>query len=181
MRKTAKHKKILISGTILVLALSLVTLARAAAPVLENWSVANLTTNVQSITINKPSGTAEGDLLVALMTTDAGSNALSPPDGTWTAITGNIGTVDTTSRAWQKIAGASEPASYTFTCFAISGRTRTRSRPIRVTLAPTPVFMCATAVVMLPTRARPVPPIPTQASAGTTGTATAIPCPGWPI
>lgn len=85
----------------------------AAAPVVNSFSVAVTSANSLSIIVNKPTGTTEGDLLVAIMGTDGDGETLGTPGG-WTAITGNIG-INHTSRSWYKIAGASEPSSYTFT------------------------------------------------------------------
>jgi len=88
----------------------------AAVPAVETFSVAVTSADATSIIVNKPTGTIEGDLLVAIMSTDGGALTLGAPDG-WTAITNNIGTTHT-SRSWYKIAGASEPTSYTFTVSA---------------------------------------------------------------
>ena len=60
-----------------------------------------------------PSGTVEGELLVAIMFTDGGGETLGAP-ADWTPITGNTGGGHT-SRSWYKIAGASEAGPYTFT------------------------------------------------------------------
>jgi len=64
-----------------------------------------------TITINKPSGTLEGDLMVAVMASDSNT--------TWTGDTGWTEIFDQGGAPWlrvaYKIAGASEGASYTFT------------------------------------------------------------------
>jgi hypothetical protein len=65
-------------------------------------------------TANKPSGTVEGDLLIASLTFESGINAtITPPTG-WIQIlrteqTGNVGII-----TFYKIAGSSEGATYTF-------------------------------------------------------------------
>lgn len=71
--------------------------------------------NVNSINISKPSGTVAGDLLIAAFVSD-GDSTLSSPGG-WTLIQGggSSPTDNTPSLGlWYKIAGASEPATYTF-------------------------------------------------------------------
>lgn len=80
-------------------------------------SSANATpTSGTTVVVNKPSGTADGDVLVAMVSIQAGSSpAITGPSG-WTL----VGTVAGTSSAtrtgvWTKVAGASEPASYTWT------------------------------------------------------------------
>lgn len=83
-----------------------------AAPALQTFSFARSASGT-SINGSRPAGTASGDLLIAIMTTDGGGETLTAPGG-WTVVTGNIGS-NHTSRSWYKIAGASEPASYTFT------------------------------------------------------------------
>lgn len=62
-----------------------------------------------------PTGTASGDLLVAALNTGSGSTALAPPAG-WTAIVAAwTDSNDSAGATWYKVAGGSEPASYTFT------------------------------------------------------------------
>ncbi len=88
-------------------------------PVFVSSSVTQQTTGSANLTINKPMGgtaetnTAEGDLMIAMM---ASSNN---PSGTWTGDTGWTEVADQGNnlmlRVAYKIAGASEPSSYTFT------------------------------------------------------------------
>ena len=66
-----------------------------------------------NISVAMPSGTVDGDLMVAIMSTDGGGETLGAP-GDWTPIEGPAGT-NHTSRSWYKIAGASEAGPYTFT------------------------------------------------------------------
>jgi hypothetical protein len=65
-----------------------------------------------ALTINKPTGTVEGDLMVAVMCASGGN-------ATWTGASAWVETADYTQRPdlriAYKIAGASEPSSYTFT------------------------------------------------------------------
>jgi hypothetical protein len=67
-----------------------------------------------NLSVNKPGGTVAGDLLIATLVTDGNkSGSMSPPAG-WTMIDlaeqgGNV-----TFGVWWKLAGASEPASYTW-------------------------------------------------------------------
>jgi hypothetical protein len=68
-----------------------------------------------TIVIQKPSGTAQNDLLITAVATDGDtSGSLSPPSG-WTQIDCTAYGTAVTLGAWRKIAGASEPASYDFT------------------------------------------------------------------
>jgi len=67
-----------------------------------------------TIVIQKPSGTAQNDLLITAVATDGDtSGSLSPPSG-WTSINCGVNGTEVTLGAWRKIAGASEPASYNF-------------------------------------------------------------------
>lgn len=73
-------------------------------------SVAGATSTLgNAITVTKPAGTAEGDLLVAWSTSGASS---------WTTVgagfTEHPGSLGAAHPLWTKIAGPSEPANYTF-------------------------------------------------------------------
>jgi len=84
----------------------------------------NAGNSLQSITINKPAGTAQGDALVAIISHQSGSNrSMTAPAG-WTAIAGTDVYEGTNAHihAWYRVAGASEPASYTFTITGGDGR-----------------------------------------------------------
>ena len=83
------------------------------APVVEDFSVAVTNGNAFNISVAMPPGTVEGDLLVAIMSTDGGGETLGAPSVDWTPITGNVGT-NHTSRSWYKFAEASEAGPYTF-------------------------------------------------------------------
>jgi hypothetical protein len=69
-----------------------------------------------SITIPTPA-TNSGDLLIAAVATDEDTSALiSAPDGQgWTLIDRGTSSGAVTLAVWQKMAGSSEPLSYTFT------------------------------------------------------------------
>jgi len=72
---------------------------------------ANAATNVS---VDKPAGTAAGDLLIATLVTDGSkSGSMSPPAG-WTVIDLAQQSSAVTYGVWWKLAGASEPASYTW-------------------------------------------------------------------
>ncbi len=70
--------------------------------------------NAQSINVPKPSGTDEGDLLIAAVVTD-GNESIDPTvPGDWTTI--SMASQDgVTLGAWWRIATASEPATHSFT------------------------------------------------------------------
>lgn len=73
------------------------------------------TTGTSSITLSKPAGTVSGDVLVAHIGT-ANGPALTTPSG-WTQIPNLAGIINADQRlvSYYKVAGGSEPASYTFT------------------------------------------------------------------
>jgi hypothetical protein len=81
-----------------------------------------------SVTINKPSTTVSGDLLVAVIMIEAQNPTITLPGGgggTWTNFPTTVkfttGTSNTTIAAYYAVANGSEPASYTF-----SGGTNTQ-------------------------------------------------------
>lgn len=63
-----------------------------------------------SMTLNKPTGTATGDLMIASISTSGWYSANSGPSG-WTELASN----GSSSTTYYKVASASEPSSYTFT------------------------------------------------------------------
>jgi type II secretory pathway pseudopilin PulG len=68
-----------------------------------------------SVAVNKPTGTASGNLLIAAVTTDGDTlSSLSPPSG-WTLIQKDTYSPEVTLGVWYKVAGGSELSSYTFT------------------------------------------------------------------
>lgn len=101
-----------------------VTNEPTVAPEFVASASAQTTISVTTLTVNKPAGTLEGDLMVAVMCSDGLTNA------TWT---GDIGWTEIVDQALQpnvriayKAAGGSEPSSYTFT----STNTSTKSGAI---------------------------------------------------
>ena len=88
-----------------------------AAPEFQEYSEGTASSG-NSVSVNKPSGTQEGDLLIACYTTD-GSHTLSAPDSSWTLLVGGRGNSSDNTPSfgvWYKIATASENSSYTFDC-----------------------------------------------------------------
>jgi len=83
-----------------------------SAPVLDSYS-----TGINTSTFSKPAGVVEGDLMVAALIAHFSATAtLTPPSG-WTAIGSTEQKTTATEIAilWcRKVAGASEPASYTW-------------------------------------------------------------------
>ena len=73
--------------------------------------------NVTSAAVNKPTGVVSGDVLIVFITWDGGSLGgltITPPSG-WTQITTAASTNYVATRAYYKVAGGSEPSSYTWT------------------------------------------------------------------
>jgi hypothetical protein len=70
-----------------------------------------------SITISTPNDTSVGDLLIAAVATDGDTSAsITEPEGQgWTLIDRGACSSEVTLAAWWKLAGASEPATHTFT------------------------------------------------------------------
>jgi cellulose synthase/poly-beta-1,6-N-acetylglucosamine synthase-like glycosyltransferase len=82
---------------------------------LETFSVNFTSFDSTWVTVTKPTGTVEDDLLIAIMSHDSGFGTLGAPSG-WTPIFDTlVSSFGCTFRAWYLIAGASEPAFYTFT------------------------------------------------------------------
>lgn len=83
--------------------------------VFAGFTEAKLYSDGAALTIDTPSGAAEGDLLIAALVTDA-SETLSAPGGEgWTLIDQDDGSNAVTLGVWWKLAGASESSSHTFT------------------------------------------------------------------
>ena len=76
-------------------------------------SVATAAINSTSIVVTKPTGTADGDLLVAFVSGEDDAGVLSPPGG-WTQIFQIDNPGNFVSGAWFRMASG-EPASFTFT------------------------------------------------------------------
>jgi hypothetical protein len=68
--------------------------------------------NGGTLTINKPTGTVANDVLIAAFTLGSGGHVASSPSG-WVAVLG--GGASDTYAVYYKVAGGSEPASYSWT------------------------------------------------------------------
>jgi hypothetical protein len=79
------------------------------------FSEANLPTEGNSITIPTPSGTIQGDLLIAAVATDGNTaGSISAPSG-WTLASRSSSSGEVTMGIWNKNAGTSESPTYQFT------------------------------------------------------------------
>ncbi|MFI6595006.1 hypothetical protein ACIBHX_02090 [Nonomuraea sp. NPDC050536] len=83
-------------------------------------AVSTATPSTGSSSANKPSGTLQGDILLAFHSVDDGAlTDMGTPTGgaTWLSLaTRQAGTgYDNKTKVWWKVAGASEPSTYTFT------------------------------------------------------------------
>lgn len=69
------------------------------------------------VTITKPAGTVEGDVLIAAFVNNDGTRTLDTLPSGWTQIESSGTSTAPSTNAWvcKKVAGASEPASYDFT------------------------------------------------------------------
>jgi Bacterial Ig domain len=87
-----------------------------APPVLPAFRSASTTTD--GTTVSKPSGAAAGDLLLATLEVDEDPATVTAPAG-WTKVQDTLGAGGTGNafhtQVWWKLAGSSEPASYTWT------------------------------------------------------------------
>ena len=94
----------------------------AAAPDAPTFSTFTSTTvDATSITIGRPAGTVAGDLLIAAVNHAVSNQYLDDviitPPGDWTQIDHGICFDNVcTLGVWFKVAGGSEPSSYTFSC-----------------------------------------------------------------
>src|SRR5687768_16043491 len=69
-----------------------------------------------SLAITKPAGVAAGDFLIAQISHRSGpALTITPPDATWNLIRTDSNGTTITSALYYKIAGSSEPVSYTWT------------------------------------------------------------------
>jgi hypothetical protein len=87
-----------------------------APPVLPAFRSTSAVTN--GTTVSKPSGVVSGDLLLATLEVDADPATVSGPAG-WTRLLDTVGGPGTGNafhtQVWWKLAGAGEPASYSWT------------------------------------------------------------------
>lgn len=88
-------------------------------PVIGNTTQTQNAVTGASLVLTLPTGTQEGDLLLAIMGADGGSSTWSNVDG-WTELVDQGASPDL-SIAWKSV-GASEPASWTFTSSSASRR-----------------------------------------------------------
>ncbi len=74
-----------------------------------------------SLVIDKPTGTVSGDVMIAIFAIDGQDNTGSGPAG-WTRFQRSNNTSALTVDGYVKVAGASEPANYTFTTSGLATR-----------------------------------------------------------
>lgn len=72
-------------------------------------------TTDKTLVVNKPTGTVEGDLMVAAIAYGAADPGAMTPPADWTPIRETANGTTLFLKTYYKIAGASEPASYTWT------------------------------------------------------------------
>lgn len=94
----------------------------AGHPVMSFRSASTATNTGASVTINAPAGLTQGDQLIAMIASGDFSVTYSAPSG-WTALSAVLNPIPITGKnlptqLFQKVAGASEPGSYTFTTTA---------------------------------------------------------------
>jgi type II secretory pathway pseudopilin PulG len=92
------------------------TAGSSGAVVYQGYNKGKRTANASSVVVTAPAGISSGDLLIAAVSTDGStSGSLASPAG-WTLLDrGTDSAAQVTLGVWYKIAGASEPANYTFT------------------------------------------------------------------
>ncbi len=121
-RKTRRMlKAIPILGLALILALVLVAVVNSAMPMQVSAAIAQrgtattATTTNTNLTINKPTGVVAGDVMIVNIA-KVGNNTTAPSLAGWTLIDGRSlgGMTRRYGAVLYKVAGASEPASYTF-------------------------------------------------------------------
>ena len=98
--------------TVLVLLICFSGQALAQSPTHETSATA--VGNGATATVNKPSGTVEGDLLVVGVMFEKGSDVTVTPPAGWTLIRRTDTAADVGLATSYKVAGASEPANYAF-------------------------------------------------------------------
>ena len=82
--------------------------------IFEEYTQASLASNGTSMSINKPGGTAVGDLLIATLVTDGEQKNAMTLSGGWTLIDHGVESKQVSMDVWWKLAGSSEPAQYAF-------------------------------------------------------------------
>ncbi|NKB35815.1 MAG: DNRLRE domain-containing protein [Gammaproteobacteria bacterium] len=86
----------------------------ASGVVFESFSDNTLGSNGTSLTIDKPSGTQAMELLIAFVVTDGNTASALADQAGWEKIEVLDESAAITFGSWWKLAGSSEPASYTF-------------------------------------------------------------------
>lgn len=103
----------------LILSMALLLGSAASAQItLRGVSAPLATSTTGSITINKPAGVVSGDVMIVNISQSDDNDALGNPTlAGWTLISGAdlLGTTERWGAVLYKVAGGSEPASYTFT------------------------------------------------------------------
>lgn len=117
------------------------------------------TATATSIVINKPSGTVQGDLMLAFQTTSGTLWPTTTPPTGWTQIE-NPQTLTVESRCWYKVAGASEPSTYTWVYSSTSSSITLEIHRINGVSSSAPINVSATAILAA-TDAVTDPPSPT--------------------
>lgn len=79
----------------------------------------NADTATASFVVNKPTGTASGDVLIGIVG-QLVTNTITPPSG-WTSIELESADANIRLQAWYKVAGGSEPSTYTWAVSATKG------------------------------------------------------------
>lgn len=107
------------AGEVTVATSPLPSSASATSISYRSGSKAYNASGVSSLTVTKPSGAASGDLLLAFVEIRGDKSISSAPSG-WTllaAASGNTGSTNNDAKlaTYYKVAGSSEPASYTWT------------------------------------------------------------------
>lgn len=121
---------------------------------------ANNVTNADATTVDVPTGTMEGDLIIAV-SGESGATAAASPDGTgWTSLGDEACYPNTYHEVFWKFATAAEPASYTF---AVAGATRVAATLVtyRYVHGSTPINAVASSVNTSDTSDIVAPPIDT--------------------
>jgi hypothetical protein len=68
-----------------------------------------------TLTLNKPSGTVSGDVMLAAITITGGTGVTFTPPSGWSSVQRHNSTTVIGQEVWYKVAGGSEPASYDWT------------------------------------------------------------------
>lgn len=128
MKLSSRVRSLFVSAVVASAMFSLAPVASAAIVTGTSSTANNGSGGGTSLTINKPSSTAAGDILVANITVDKGASTMvSTPTG-WTLIRRTNNDIKVGIASYWKLAGGSEPTSYTWTISpsarAVGGITR---------------------------------------------------------